>query len=79
MLIKRKSGNYTIFKARNRMIPETGSKSEKKTFINREKGKKEKRKSFPIEKRKGKEIKGKFAIEKGEMVNQEKRIFPVKR
>lgn len=75
MLIKRKSGNYTIFKARNRMIPKTGSKSEKKTFINREKGKKEKRKSFPIEKRKGKEIKGKFAIEKGEMVNQEKRKF----
>lgn len=55
MLIKRKSGNYTIFKARNRMIPETGSKSEKKTFINREKGKKEKKKILPNreEERKG--------------------------
>lgn len=55
MLIKRKSGNYTIFKARNRMIPKTGSKSEKKTFINREKGKKEKKKILPNreEERKG--------------------------
>lgn len=36
------------------------------------------KKIFPTAKREGVEIKGNFSEEKGEMLNQEKGVFPVK-
>ena len=63
-LVKRKSSNWTILKARDKMAPEMESKSRRKALLCREEGRKNNKRKFPDR--------------KGKTCNPEKRIFLVK-